>query len=156
MNNMKLYPIAQQSLDELQGVSFNSAYGHLLLLHILIQLKRMVSCPHRTKKFILSKYSKSYENFPIDIFRIVTEDDPTRVGGYVLDESGYNGSNEYVVTLSFNDASTKTSVYHELHHPYEDYMRRLKNPHLKNRLRVAPAKKEYDDQGLEIFIQKGR
>ena len=44
MNNMKLYPIAQQSLDELQGVSFNSACGCLLLLHILIQLKRMVSC----------------------------------------------------------------------------------------------------------------
>ena len=33
-------------------------------------------------------------------------------------------------------------------------MRRLKNPHLKNRLSVTPAKKEYDDQGLEIFIQK--
>ena len=107
MNNMKLYPITQQSLDELQGVSFNSGVWTPFIITYLNSIKKNGKFPHRTKKFILSKYSKSYENFPIDILRIVTEDDPTRVGGYVLDESGYNGSNEYVVTLSFNDASTK-------------------------------------------------
>ena len=115
---MKIIPIFETILNELQGVSFEArVWAPIMLSHVKIG---------RNSKNITingSDYPKEFKSFPLDQINITIRPDyPT--ASYDENKSGYDNNGKYHAYFVFGPNHVQLpAIHHELRHAYEDFMR---------------------------------
>jgi hypothetical protein len=141
---MKLSTLAEEVLNELQGISFDArVWAPIIRSYIKISKKPKVKNidingkdlnPEPDEVLINGKeYPKQYRVFPIDFIHFKVN--PAYLNGAEYDEnkSGYDENKQYHVYFTFGDEANYSSINHELKHAFEDFQRLSKgHPGLKS------------------------
>jgi len=134
---MKLFTLAEEVLNELQGISFDArVWAQIIRSYIRMSKKPKISNvdingkdldPRPNEVLINGKeYPKEYKVFPIDFIHFQVN--PAYGNGAEYDEnkSGYDDNKQYHVYFTFGDEANFSSINHELKHAFEDFQRMSK------------------------------
>jgi hypothetical protein len=128
MYNMKLLTLAEEVINELQGISFDARIwnpvvkSQIRLGNSYLKSKK----PVPEFKIYGKDYPKEYKVFPIDEMSIKIDEKYNDGGIYDEDISGYDNNKIYRVYFTFGPLAMDSTINHELRHAYEDYMKLFK------------------------------
>ena len=132
---MKLFEIAEEALDELQGISFDARVWFPIIRNA-IKISKNTPNPVIDGK----THPSEYKVFPIDYIHFDVKPEYGTGAGYDENKSGYE-NDEYHVYLAFGTGATDSAINHELKHAFEDFKKISKG---------RPSAK-YSKEGINLF-----